>query len=62
MLELFDTTTLIDASTLVADHQHTVLIDGDQEAVVAALDSPAEPTGALRAAMALNRDWAAPDG
>ena len=43
------------ARIAIADHERTVLSAQDREVVLAALDAPAQPTGALREAMALHR-------
>ena len=43
------------ARKTIADHEHTLLSAKDRAAVLAALDTPAEPTDALREAMALRR-------
>ena len=59
----FVTTSAYDrALEAIADHQRTVLPDRDREAVLAALDAPAEPTEALRTAMALRRESTARGG
>ena len=42
------------ARLTIAEHERTVLSAEDREAILAALDAPAEPTDALREAMALH--------
>lgn len=44
------------ARLTIADHERTLLSAEDRAAVLAALDAPAEPSGALREAMALHRE------
>ena len=48
------------ARLTIADHERTVLSTADRDAILAALDAPAEPTDALRQAMALHETSAAP--
>ena len=43
------------ARTTIADHERTLLTAEDRDVLLAALDAPAEPTDALREAMALHR-------
>ena len=43
------------ARTTIADHERTLLTEEDRDVLLAALDAPAEPTDALREAMALHR-------
>ncbi len=43
------------AKSTIADHERTILSAEDREVILAALDTPAEPTDALRQAMALHR-------
>ena len=43
------------AKSTIADHERTILSAEDREVVLAALDTPAEPTDALRQALALHR-------
>ena len=42
------------ARITIADHERTVLSAEDRDVILAALDAPAEPTDALREAMALH--------
>ena len=50
------------AKAEVAGHAHTALAAEDRDLVLAALDTPAEPTAALRRAMALHDAVAVCDG
>lgn len=43
------------AKSTIADQERTVLSAEDREVVLAALDTPVEPTAALRQALALHR-------
>ena len=52
---------LVRARRPTADHERTLLSAEDRAAVLAALDTSAEPSGALREAMALHRDRVADD-
>lgn len=68
MLRFQDSTAAIDETTFVtsaaleqarltiADQERTVLSAEDREVILAALDTPAEPTDALRQSLALHRD------
>ena len=42
------------ARITIAEHERTVLTEQDRDVILAALDAPAEPTDALRQAMALH--------
>lgn len=42
------------ARITIADHERTVLLARDHDVILAAFDAPAEPTDALREAMALH--------
>lgn len=42
------------AQATIAEHERTVLSAHDRDAILAALEAPAEPTDALRHAMALH--------
>ena len=44
------------AKSTIADYERTLLSAEDREVVLAALDTPAEPTDALRQALALHRN------
>ena len=50
------------AKSAIADHERTILSAEDRNALLAAFDSPAEPTDALRQAMALHKTVAAHGG
>ena len=50
------------ARLTIADHERTLLTAEDRAIVLAALDAPAEPTEALREAMALHEARVAHDG
>lgn len=52
-------TSAAQARRTVADHERTRLSAEDREVILAALESPAEPTTALRQALALHRTGAA---
>ena len=60
-----DETTFVSSAALaqarrtIADHARTLLSAADREAILAALETPAEPTAALRQALALHRTDAA---
>ena len=43
------------AKSAIADHERTILSAEDRNALLAAFDSPAEPTAPLRQAMALHK-------
>ena len=43
------------ARSTIADHERTVLVGDDRAVFFAAMDNPAEPTAALREAMAMRR-------
>ena len=43
------------AKSTIAEHERTVLSAEDRRVLLAAFDSPAEPTAALRRAMALHK-------
>lgn len=43
------------ARSTIADHEQTVLSDEDRAVFFAAIENPAEPTAALREAMAMRR-------
>lgn len=49
------TAALDQAKSTMAEHERTVLSAEDRVALLAAFDSPAEPTEALRQAMALHK-------
>ncbi len=42
------------AQATIADHERTILSAEDRDAILAALDTPAAPTDALREAMAMH--------
>ena len=42
------------AQATIADHERTILSVADREVVLAALETPAPPTGALREVMAMH--------
>ena len=42
------------AQATIIDHERTILSAEDRDAILAALDTPAAPTGALREAMAMH--------
>lgn len=44
------------AKSTIADHERTILSAEDREVILAALDTPAEPTDALRQTLALHRN------
>ena len=50
------------ARITIAEHERTVLTAQDRDVILAALDAPAEPTDALRQAMALHGARVAYDG
>ena len=50
------------ARSTIAEHERTLLSAEDRAVVLAALDAPAEPTEALREAMALHEARVARDG
>ena len=60
-----DETTFVSSAALaqarrtIADHERTLLSAADREVILAALETPAEPTAALRQALALHRTDAA---
>ena len=43
------------AKSTIAEHERTILSAEDRKVLLAAFDSPAEPTAALRQAMALHK-------
>jgi uncharacterized protein (DUF1778 family) len=60
LLGIDETTFVINAAldrakSTIAEHEHTVLSAEDRHVLLAAFDSPAEPTNALRQAMALHK-------
>ena len=55
-------TALEHARLTIADHDRTLLTAEDRDVVLTALDAPAEPTEALREAMALHEARVARDG
>lgn len=50
------------AKRTIAEHERTILSAEDRHELLAAFDSPAEPTDALRQAMALHKTVAAQGG
>lgn len=44
------------AKSTIADHERTILSAEDREVILAALDTPAKPTDALRQTLTLHRD------
>ena len=67
LLGIDETTFVISAAleqarSTIADHERTVLTAEDRDVILAALDTPAEPTDALRQAMALHETRVAHDG
>ena len=67
LLGIDETTFVISAALeqariTIADHERTVLSAEDREMILTALDAPAEPTDALRQAMALHEAGVARDG
>jgi uncharacterized protein (DUF1778 family) len=60
-----DETTFVSSAALaqarrtIADHERTLLSAADREVILAALETPAAPTAALRQALALHRTGAA---
>ena len=50
---------LAQARSTIAEHERTLLSAEDREVILAALESPAEPTTALRQALALHKTGAA---
>ncbi len=60
-----DETTFVSSAALaqarrtIADHERTLLSAEDREVILAALETPAAPTAALRQALALHRTDAA---
>ena len=50
------------ADAVIAEHERTLLAAADREAFFAALDAPAEPTEALRAAARMRREALSRDG
>ena len=63
-----DETTFVTSAALeqarltIADHERTLLSAEDRDVILTALDAPAEPTEALREAMALHGARVARDG
>ena len=67
LLGIDETTFVIDAALeqariTIADHERTALSGEDRDVILAALDTPAEPTNSLRQAMALHEARVARDG
>ena len=67
LLGIDETTFVISAALkqariTIADHERTVLSAEDRDALLAALDTPAEPTDALRQAMDLHESGVIHDG
>ena len=60
LLGIDETTFVISAAlerarSIIADHERTILSAEDRNVILAALDTPPEPTDALRQAMALHK-------
>ena len=67
LLGIDETTFVISAAleqarSTIADHERTALSSEDRDVTLAALDTPAEPTDALRQVMALHEARVAHDG
>ncbi len=67
LLGIDETTFVISAAlerarSTIADHERTILTAEDRDVILAALDTPAEPTDALRQAMALYKAVVVYDG